>query len=129
MTPTFIISKLYANTVYMVLNSQIRIMGGQDIYMSSTDMEITTTMIRDITSHLIQGAQSMDGMQGQASVVAITKEVLSGEHGMSQMSVSHGDSCLSSKLIFPQGQITGQKLHCVTVKVLSSSHILYRNLH
>ncbi|PBK86500.1 hypothetical protein ARMGADRAFT_1086347 [Armillaria gallica] len=31
-TPVFIMPKLYANTVYMVLNSRIRIMGGWDTY-------------------------------------------------------------------------------------------------
>ncbi|KAK0226567.1 hypothetical protein IW262DRAFT_776411 [Armillaria fumosa] len=50
-TPAFIIPKLYANSVYMVLNSRIRIMNGRDAHTSSTDMETTTTMIRDITSH------------------------------------------------------------------------------
>ncbi|KAK0483078.1 hypothetical protein EDD18DRAFT_754036 [Armillaria luteobubalina] len=50
-TPALIVSKLYANTIYMVLNSRIRIMGGREIYTSSTDMEITSTMVRDITSH------------------------------------------------------------------------------
>ncbi|KAK0486506.1 hypothetical protein IW261DRAFT_800662 [Armillaria novae-zelandiae] len=46
-TPAFNIPKLYANTVYMVLNSRIRIMGGRKTYTSSTDMSITTTMISD----------------------------------------------------------------------------------
>ncbi|KAK0460328.1 hypothetical protein IW261DRAFT_1349853 [Armillaria novae-zelandiae] len=56
-TPALVISKLYANTIYMVLNSRIRIIGGRDIYISSTDMEITTTMVRDITSHSTQAAK------------------------------------------------------------------------
>ncbi|KAK0486439.1 hypothetical protein IW261DRAFT_1308144, partial [Armillaria novae-zelandiae] len=34
-TPSLIESKLYANTIYMVLNSRIRIMGGRDTYTSS----------------------------------------------------------------------------------------------
>ncbi|SJK98154.1 uncharacterized protein ARMOST_01415 [Armillaria ostoyae] len=51
-TAAIIMPKLYTNTVYMVLNSRIRIMGGRDTYTSSTDMEITTTMMRDI--HPIQ---------------------------------------------------------------------------
>ncbi len=72
----------------MVLNSRIRIMGGRDIYTSSTDMETTTTMVGDITSHSTQGTQRTDGVQGQVSVVAITKEVLSSDHEMSGMSVS-----------------------------------------
>ncbi|KAK0454314.1 hypothetical protein EV421DRAFT_2046804, partial [Armillaria borealis] len=39
--PALLMPKLYANTVYMVLNSRIRIMGGRDTYTSSTDMSIT----------------------------------------------------------------------------------------
>ncbi|KAK0183642.1 hypothetical protein F5146DRAFT_1148914 [Armillaria mellea] len=54
---TLTISKLYANTMYMVLNSRMRIMGGRDTYTSSTDIEVTSTMMRDITSHSMQGAQ------------------------------------------------------------------------
>ncbi|PBK73886.1 hypothetical protein ARMSODRAFT_951396 [Armillaria solidipes] len=69
-TPALVISKLYVNAIYMVLNSRIQIMGGRDTYTSSTDMEITTTMMRDITSHSTQGAQ-------RTPVVAITKEVFS----------------------------------------------------
>ncbi|KAK0486451.1 hypothetical protein IW261DRAFT_1604591 [Armillaria novae-zelandiae] len=45
-TPALIMTKLYANTVYMVLNSRIRIMGGRDTYTSSTDMSFTDTMTR-----------------------------------------------------------------------------------
>ncbi|KAK0454317.1 hypothetical protein EV421DRAFT_1699875, partial [Armillaria borealis] len=41
-TPALIMPKLYANTVYMVLNSRIRILGGRDTYTSTTDMIITT---------------------------------------------------------------------------------------
>ncbi|KAK0222437.1 hypothetical protein EDD85DRAFT_796326 [Armillaria nabsnona] len=47
--PAVLMPKLYVNAIYMVLNSRIRIMGGRDIYASSTDMSITSTMIRDIT--------------------------------------------------------------------------------
>ncbi len=47
--PAVLMPKLYVNAIYMVLNSRIRIMGGRDIYGSSTDMSITSTMIRDIT--------------------------------------------------------------------------------
>ncbi len=45
-TPALVISKMYANTIYMVLNSRIQIMGGRDTYTSSTDMEIKTTIMR-----------------------------------------------------------------------------------
>ncbi|KAK0495094.1 hypothetical protein EDD18DRAFT_1355093 [Armillaria luteobubalina] len=77
--------KLYANTVYMVLNLRIWIMGGWDTYTSSNDMEKTTTLTRDIPSHSIHGAQQMDGVQEQVSVVTITKEVFSSDHEMSRM--------------------------------------------
>ncbi|KAK0495095.1 hypothetical protein EDD18DRAFT_1355094 [Armillaria luteobubalina] len=84
-TPAFIIPKLYANSVYMVLNSRIRIMNGRDAHTSSTDIETTTIMIRDITSHSTYDIQRTDGVQGQESVVAITKEVSSSNHGISGM--------------------------------------------
>ncbi|SJK98173.1 uncharacterized protein ARMOST_01434 [Armillaria ostoyae] len=87
-TPALIISKMYANTIYMVLNSRIRIMGGRDTYTSSTDMEITTTMMRDITSHSTQGAQ-------RTPVVAITKEVFSSDDEMGRMSEKPQDSDMS----------------------------------
>ncbi|PBK61306.1 hypothetical protein ARMSODRAFT_1025823 [Armillaria solidipes] len=89
-TPAFNMPKLYANTVYMVLNSRIRILGGRDTYTSSTDMSITSTMIRDITSQSTEGARPTDGMQGRVLVVAIPKEVFNDDHEMGQMSVSHG---------------------------------------
>ncbi|KAK0226535.1 hypothetical protein IW262DRAFT_1457764 [Armillaria fumosa] len=88
-TPAFVISKLYANTIYMVLNSRIRIMGGRDTYTSSTDMVITTTMMRDITSHSTpQGAQ-------RTPVVAITAEVFSSVDEMGGMSEKTQDSNMS----------------------------------
>ncbi|KAK0226533.1 hypothetical protein IW262DRAFT_1294710 [Armillaria fumosa] len=94
--PALVVSKMYANTIYMVLNSRIRIMGGRDTYTSSTDMEITTTMIRDITSHSTpQGAQ-------RTPVVAITAEVFSSDGEMGRMSVSYFDSHAFLELIFPQ---------------------------
>ncbi|KAK0486404.1 hypothetical protein IW261DRAFT_795384 [Armillaria novae-zelandiae] len=90
-TPSLVISKLYANSIYMVLNSRIRIMGGRDTYMSSTDMEITTTMMRDITS--TQGAQS-------TPVVTITAEVFSSDDELSRMSASHVSDSWTLMLIF-----------------------------
>ncbi|PBK88497.1 hypothetical protein ARMGADRAFT_359158 [Armillaria gallica] len=91
-TPALIMPKLYANTVYMVLNSRIRIMGGRDTYASSTDAEMTTTMTRDITSHSTQGTQRTVGVQGQVSVVTITKEVFSSDDEIDRM--SDGDMSL-----------------------------------
>ncbi len=101
MTPALLMPKLYTNTVYMVLNSRIRIIGGRDTYTSLNDISITTTMIRGVTS------QSGDGMQGQAPVVTIYNEVFSDNYEMSQINVSHGASCDLSELIFPEGQTTG----------------------
>ncbi|PBK84766.1 hypothetical protein ARMGADRAFT_604653 [Armillaria gallica] len=48
--PALLVPKLYANAVYMVLNSRFQITGGRDTSLCSTDMSITTTMIRDLTS-------------------------------------------------------------------------------
>ncbi|PBK61346.1 hypothetical protein ARMSODRAFT_669717 [Armillaria solidipes] len=86
-TPALIMPKLYANTVYMVLNSRIRILGGRDTYTSSTDMIISagSTMIRDTNSYLPQGSPGTDGRQGRASVVAIAKEVLNGDYEIGRM--------------------------------------------
>ncbi len=92
--------KLYANTVYMVLNLRIHIMGGWDTYTASTDISFATDM--NITSQSTRGTESMDGMQGQVSVVAITKVESSDDYEMGWMSVSHSDSYLSLKLIFPK---------------------------
>ncbi len=94
--------KLYANTVYMVLNSRIRIMGGRDTYASSTDAAMTNTMTRDITSHSTQDAQRTVGVQGQVSVVTITKEVFCSDDEMGRMSVRYFDTCTLLELIFFQ---------------------------
>ncbi|KAK0226536.1 hypothetical protein IW262DRAFT_774035 [Armillaria fumosa] len=87
-TPSLIISKLYANTIYMVLNSRIRIMGGRDTYTSSTDIEMTTNMMRDITSHSTQGAQ-------RTPVVMITEEVFSSNDEMDGISEKTQDGDMS----------------------------------
>ncbi|PBL03263.1 hypothetical protein ARMGADRAFT_1069822 [Armillaria gallica] len=88
-TPALLMPKLYANTVYMVLNSRFRIIGGRDTYMSSNDMSITTTMIRDITS------RPADGMQRPASVVAISNEEFNDNYEISQTSDKPQDGCIS----------------------------------
>ncbi|KAK0196089.1 hypothetical protein F5146DRAFT_1028513 [Armillaria mellea] len=102
-TPTLIVAKLYANNVYMVLNSRIRIIGGRDTYTSSTDMSVTTTMIRDITSQSTEDPRLSDRIPGRVSVVAITPEIFNDDLEIGQEKVSHGDSCDLSKLILPQG--------------------------
>ncbi|KAK0196057.1 hypothetical protein F5146DRAFT_1118623, partial [Armillaria mellea] len=90
-SPASIVPKLYANTVLVVLNSRFRIMGGRDTYTSATDILITSTMIRDVTSsQLIEGPRPTDGMQGRVSVVTIPKEVFNDDHGMGRMSPSKG---------------------------------------
>ncbi|KAK0451649.1 hypothetical protein EV421DRAFT_1772125 [Armillaria borealis] len=48
--PALLMPKLYANAVYMVLNSRFQIIGGRDTYEPPNDISITTTMIRNITS-------------------------------------------------------------------------------
>ncbi|PBL04248.1 hypothetical protein ARMGADRAFT_1070725 [Armillaria gallica] len=84
-TISVIVPKLYANGILMVLNSRIRIVGGRDTHTSSTDMSITTTMMRDITSQSTEGTQPMDGMQGQVSVIAITQEAFNDDHIMGRI--------------------------------------------
>ncbi|KAK0451654.1 hypothetical protein EV421DRAFT_1694778, partial [Armillaria borealis] len=37
-TPALLVPKLYANAIYVVLNSRFQIVGGRDTYMSSTDI-------------------------------------------------------------------------------------------
>ncbi|KAK0221087.1 hypothetical protein EDD85DRAFT_1028618 [Armillaria nabsnona] len=87
--PALLMPKLYTNTVYMVLNSRIRIIGGRDTYMSSTDMSITTTIIGDVTS------QSGEGMQGRAPVVTISSEVFHDNYEMGQINDKPQDGCMN----------------------------------
>ncbi|PBK88455.1 hypothetical protein ARMGADRAFT_997101 [Armillaria gallica] len=84
--PALLMPKLYANAIYVVLNSRIRILGGRDTYMSSTEMVISatgSTMIRDTNSYFPQGSPGTDGRR--ASVVPISKEVLNGDCEMRRM--------------------------------------------
>ncbi|PBK86488.1 hypothetical protein ARMGADRAFT_529128 [Armillaria gallica] len=94
-TLALIMPKLYANSVYMVLNSRIRIMGGRDTYTSSTDMEITTAIMRDTTPHPTQGTQRTDGVRGEVSVVTIAKEVFNSDDNMGRMSEKPQDGDMS----------------------------------
>ncbi|KAK0183643.1 hypothetical protein F5146DRAFT_1148915 [Armillaria mellea] len=106
--PVLIMPKLYANTVYMVLNSRIQIMGGRDTYTSSTDMEITTTMMRDITSHSTQGTQRTDQVQRQAPAITITREVFTSHDEIRRINVSNVALRMLLELIFLQGEIIGR---------------------
>ncbi len=102
MAPGLVIPKLYANTIYMVLNSRFQIIGGRDTYKSATDMSITTTVIRDIISQSAEDTRPADGTQGRAPVVVLSNEVLNDNYEMSQVSVSHGALCALLALISPQ---------------------------
>ncbi|KAK0480979.1 hypothetical protein EDD18DRAFT_1363582 [Armillaria luteobubalina] len=93
-TPGLLLPKLYANTVYMVLNSRIRIIGGRDTDMSSTDMSITTTALKQFASQSTGGTQPADGMQGPAPVVEISSEVFSDTYEMGQMKDKSQDGCM-----------------------------------
>lgn len=79
----------------MVLNSRIRIIGGRGTYTSSTDAEVTNTMMRDITFRSTRDAQ-------RTPVVAITAEVFTSDDEMDGMSVSYFISRAFLELIFPQ---------------------------
>ncbi len=101
MTPTFIMPKLYANDVYMVLNSRFKIIGGRDTYKSSTNISIMTTMIRNITYQSTDETHPTDRTQGQVPVVLISSEVFNNNHEIGQMNVSRGTSCGLLELNFP----------------------------
>ncbi|PBK66282.1 hypothetical protein ARMSODRAFT_960226 [Armillaria solidipes] len=94
MTPTLIMPKLYANAVYMVLNSRFQIIGGRDTYKSSTDISITTTMIRNIVSQSTEETRPTDGTRGQVPVVVLSSEVFNNNHEMGQMSDKPQDGCM-----------------------------------
>ncbi|KAK0459358.1 uncharacterized protein EV420DRAFT_1642323 [Desarmillaria tabescens] len=81
-TPALLMPKLYANTVYMVLNSRIRIIGGRDTYTSSTDMSVTSSMLRDTSSQSTGGTKRTEG---RAPVVTITKEVFNDGYEMGRI--------------------------------------------
>ncbi|KAK0236466.1 hypothetical protein EDD85DRAFT_938229 [Armillaria nabsnona] len=94
-----LVPKLYANSVYMVLNSRFQIIGGRDTYMSSTDMSFSTTMIRDIVSQSAEDdARPADGMQGRAPVAVLSNEVLNDNYEMGQVNDKPQDSCMSFPL-------------------------------
>ena len=101
-TPVFIMPRLYANTVYMVLNSRFEIIGGRDTSMSSTVMSLTTTMIRDILSQSTEDTRPVDEsheMQGLAPVIVISN--FNDNHEMSQINVSQYVLCVLLELISP----------------------------
>ncbi|KAK0194326.1 hypothetical protein F5146DRAFT_1135089 [Armillaria mellea] len=72
-TSGLLMAKIYANCIYMVLNSRFQIIGGRDTYMSPTDISIATTMIEDIISQPAECVQPTEGIRGQLPVVAISK--------------------------------------------------------
>ncbi|PBK87054.1 hypothetical protein ARMGADRAFT_1086173 [Armillaria gallica] len=92
-----IVPKLYANTVYMVLNSRFQIVGGRDTYMSSTDhMSVPTSMIRDTTSQSAEGTRPADGRKGQMPVVVLSsEEFVNTSYEMGQMKDKPQGSCTS----------------------------------
>ncbi len=70
--------------IYMVLNSRFQIIGGRIPISPSTDMSITTTMIRDIISQSAEETRPADGTQGQVPVVVISREVFNDNHEMAK---------------------------------------------
>ncbi|KAK0432491.1 hypothetical protein EV421DRAFT_1498450 [Armillaria borealis] len=83
-TPALLIPKLYANTVIMVLNSRMRIIGGRDTYTSSTDMSMPTSIVRDTSSQSTQ-LEDTRRSDGEVSTIAIPKEVFNNDCEMGQM--------------------------------------------
>ncbi|KAK0221073.1 hypothetical protein EDD85DRAFT_272756 [Armillaria nabsnona] len=92
-TPGMLVAKLYANTIYMMLNSRFQIIGGRDTYNSSTDVSFTTTMIRDIISPSTGDTRPAEGIQGQAPVVTISNEIFNDNYEVGQISDKPEDSC------------------------------------
>ncbi|KAK0489271.1 hypothetical protein IW261DRAFT_1557753 [Armillaria novae-zelandiae] len=93
--PGLLVPKLYANAVYMVLNSRFKIIGGRDTYMSSTDMSFTTTMIGDILSESTEDIRPADEMQGPAPIVVISNEIFNDTCETGQISDKPQDGCMS----------------------------------
>ncbi|KAK0236496.1 hypothetical protein EDD85DRAFT_643368 [Armillaria nabsnona] len=91
-TPGLLRSGLYANTIYVVLNSRIRIIGGRDTDVSPTDMSFSTTMMRDIISQSAEDTRPADGRQGREPVIVISHEVFKDNHEMGQISDQPQDS-------------------------------------
>ncbi|KAK0223760.1 hypothetical protein IW262DRAFT_1458792 [Armillaria fumosa] len=91
--PALLVPKLYANAIYMVLNSRFQIIGGRDTYMSSTDMSITTTK-RDSIPQSVKGTRPASKMQGQVLVVTIPTEVFNETYEMDQTSDKPQDDCM-----------------------------------
>ncbi|SJL07008.1 uncharacterized protein ARMOST_10351 [Armillaria ostoyae] len=94
-TPALLVPKLYANAIYVVLNSRFQIIGGRYTYMSSTDISFTTTMIRDILSQSAEDTWPADGRQGREPVTVISHEVSNDNHEMDQISDKPQDGCMS----------------------------------
>ncbi|KAK0474445.1 hypothetical protein IW261DRAFT_1650132 [Armillaria novae-zelandiae] len=90
--PSLIVPQLYANAILMMLNSQIRIVGGRNTYTSSADKSITTTTVREIASESTEGAQPVDRIQGQLPVVVITQDVFSDRVGQMKEKLHPGNS-------------------------------------
>ncbi len=74
---------------------------GRDTYESSTDISITTTMIRNIISQSTEETRPIDRTQGQVPVVVISSEVFNNDHEIGQMSVSRGTSMCFIRADFP----------------------------
>ncbi|PBK66286.1 hypothetical protein ARMSODRAFT_1006054 [Armillaria solidipes] len=94
-TPALLVPKLYANAIYVVLNSRFQIIGGRYTYMSSTDISFTTTMIRDILSQSAEDTRPADGRQEREPVIVISHEVSNDNHEMGQISDKPPHGCMS----------------------------------
>ncbi|KAK0212264.1 hypothetical protein DFS33DRAFT_1376778 [Desarmillaria ectypa] len=94
-TPAMLMPNLYANTVYMVLNSRIRIIGGRDTYTSSTEMSIPTTILRDTDCQSTEGTRRRDGMQERAPMVTIAREIFRDDFEITRMNDKSHDENMS----------------------------------
>ncbi|KAK0472965.1 hypothetical protein IW261DRAFT_1570335 [Armillaria novae-zelandiae] len=73
--PGLALPKPYANSIYMVLNSRFKIIGGWNTYESAMDMSIMTMMIRDIISQSTDDTQPAGRTQGQMPAVILSSNV------------------------------------------------------
>ncbi|KAK0459347.1 uncharacterized protein EV420DRAFT_1642314 [Desarmillaria tabescens] len=85
-------AQAYANTVYVVLNSRIQILGGRDTYTPPVDMNITSSSLGDTSSQSTEGIRRTER---RAPVVAIAKEVFSDGYEMGRMNDKPQDYSMS----------------------------------
>ncbi|KAF9463530.1 hypothetical protein BDZ94DRAFT_1217899 [Collybia nuda] len=77
-TPAVIMPKIYANTILVVLNARLQIVGGRSVYSSSTE----STAVNSIPSSALCGSSGTSSVQPNAkqTIVTIKKDVFTDQH-------------------------------------------------